>query len=157
MARDFKIAFTLVEDLQNIIDTNLQAYLTAEATTRYRLPMPTGYPYEKNTFEKIPAILYLPDSTTVEQREAGSSVLTTLIVLHLIVKDEKNRYAKRLYLYEKALRDCINGNNHISDATAGHRDFWCDSAIYGMSRNNGSILVKDLLLNVYGRGQLTFP
>jgi len=153
---NYYIAFTHVRDLKALFEANLATYLAAFAedtvTADYELEDVTWYDYEKSTFEKIPAGLLLPERTTVVGQERGSDIFQTQIMLYVVIRDTKNRYPQRISLYEKAIRDCVNAT-----PTAYGRDYWIGEASYGMSRNSGSIRIKDLALTAYGRGQLDHP
>jgi len=153
---NYYIAFTHVRDLKEIFETYLATYLATFAddsvTADYKLEDVTWYDYEKSTFEKIPAGLLLPERTQIIGKEAGSEIYETQIMLYVVIRDTHNKYPQRIALYEKALRDCVNAN-----PTAYGRDYRIGDASYGMSREKGSIRIKDLVLTAYGRGQLDYP
>jgi len=153
---NYYIAFTHVRDLKEIFETYLATYLATFAddsvTADYKLDDVTWYDYEKTTFEKIPAGLLLPERTQVVGMEAGSEIYETQIMLYVVIRDTHNKYPQRISLYEKALRDCVNAN-----PIAYGRDYRIGDASYGMSRNSGSVRIKDLALTAYGRGQLDYP
>jgi len=153
---NYYIAFTHVRDLKEIFETYLSTYLATfandTATDDYTLDDVKWYDYEERTFSHLPAGLLLPERTQIVGREAGSEIYETQIMVYVVIQDTHNKYPQRLSLYEKALRDCVNAN-----PTAYGRDYHIGEASYGMTRNQGSVRIKDLVLTAYGRGQLDYP
>jgi len=153
---NYYIAFTHVRDLKEIFETYLPTYLAAfandTATDDYTFEDVTWYDYEEQTFSHLPAGLLLPERTQVVGMEAGSEIYETQIMLYVVIRDTHNKYPQRIALYEKALRDCVNGH-----PLAYGRDYRIGDVSYGMSRNSGSVRIKDLALTAYGRGQLDYP
>jgi len=139
-------------DLKILLETYLQTYLTALASTTYPLPMPTFYDYEKNTFEKMPAGVLLPENSIPGEQEAGGEFIDTDIMLDLAVSDVKNEILPmRLFLYERAIRECIWNNRDYND-----NSYKCGKADYSLEFNNGTQVQKDLFLTIAASGQYSY-
>lgn len=147
--------FTFVDDLKTILENNLETALQAEESRTYKLPMGPVLDYEINVPEKDPTLILLPENMTVEGNEAGSEILLGNVQLWVILRGTQRRYPRRLYLYEKTIRKTVFENRRQGTVT-DERMYWVTDVVYGLERNMGSRVIKDMMLTVMCRGQFNY-
>ena len=145
--------FDFVDDLQTILEDNLETNLDLETSSDYSLAMGPVLDYENNVFDNDPTFLVLPENMGVESKEAGSDVLLGNVNLWTVLRGTQRKYPRRLFLYEKAIRKTIFENN---SQNGGQREYWVTDTIYGLERNLGSQLIKDMMTTIMCRGQFSY-
>jgi hypothetical protein len=98
----------------------------------------------------------LGETNRVVGREVASEIFEGQVMLYLVVADTKARYPARLYLYEKAIRACIYANKYRTGTWDGERYYFVGDSVYGLQREVGSRLIKDLALTIHGRLQYSY-
>ncbi len=149
---DWDMMFDFVDDLQTILEDNLEANLDLETSSDYPLEMGPVLDYEANIFDNDPTFIILPENMSVESKEAGSDVLLGNVNLWTVLRDTQRKYPRRLFLYEKAIRKTIFENRTQN----GDREYWITDTIYGLERNLGSQLIKDMMTTIMCRGQFSY-
>ena len=128
-----------VNAVVSVLDSYLDGYLTAYSTSDIVLKKPAFYKYEKNVYDKLPAMVVFATASNVVGMEVGAEIIESDISGYLTDSGDERKLALKLYLYERAVRECI-GDHRLYNGVV----IRCDSVEYFFAREAGTKIYKTM-------------